>query len=61
MDSTELEGNWEQHKEELKEKFAALTNNKSFFSEERKEQMLTKYQTLLGKTREELLQIFASL
>lgn len=61
MDSVELEGNWEQQKEKLKEKFAYLTNNKSLFSEEKKEEMLDKYQAKLGKTREELLKIFQGL
>lgn len=58
MDPIEREGNWEEQKKELKEKFAALTNNKAFFSEEKKEEMLKKYQAKLGITREELLKIF---
>ena len=61
MDSIEREGNWEEQKKELKEKFAALTNNKALFSEEKKEEMLKKYQAKLGITREELLKIFQGL
>ncbi|MBG6062623.1 uncharacterized protein YjbJ (UPF0337 family) [Flavobacterium sp. CG_9.1] len=61
MDSIEQEGNWEEQKERLKEKFATLTNNKSLFSEAKKEEMLNKYQSKLGKTRDELLKIFESL
>ena len=58
MDPIEREGNWEEQKKELKEKFAALTNNKALFSEEKKEEMFKKYQAKLGITREELFKIF---
>lgn len=61
MNSNDLEGNWEQQKEKLKEKFVALTNNKSLFTETKKQEMLEKYQEKLGKTREELIVIFQSL
>lgn len=61
MNSNDLEGNWEQQKEKLKEKFVALTNNETLFSEAKKEEMLRKYQLKLGKTREELVIIFQSL
>jgi hypothetical protein len=61
MDPIEREGNWEEQKKELKEKFAALTNNKALFSEEKKEEMLKKYQAILGISREELLKIFEGL
>ncbi|RBN51331.1 MULTISPECIES: general stress protein CsbD [Flavobacterium] len=61
MDPIEREGNWEEQKKELKEKFAALTNNKALFSEEKKEEMLKKYQAILGISRAELLQIFEGL
>lgn len=61
MDPIEREGNWEEQKKELKEKFAALTNNKVLFSEEKKEEMLKKYQVILGISRAELLKIFEGL
>ncbi|QIH37490.1 general stress protein CsbD [Flavobacterium sp. Sr18] len=61
MDSIEREGNWEEQKKELKEKFAALTNNKALFSEEKKDEMLKKYQAKLGISRKELLKIFEGL
>ena len=35
MDSMELQENWEQQKEKLKEKFALLTDNISIFSEDK--------------------------
>ena len=61
MGPIEREGNWEEKKRELKEKFAALTHNKALFSEEKKEEMLKKCQAKLGITREELLKIFQGL
>ena len=61
MDSIEREGNWEEQKKELKQKFAALTNNKALFSEEKKDEMLKKYQAKLGISRKELLKIFEGL
>ena len=61
MDPIEREGNWEEQKKELKEKFAALTNNKALFSEEKKEEILKKYQAILGISRAELLKIFEGL
>jgi hypothetical protein len=61
MDPIEREGSWEEQKKELKQKFAALTNNKSLFSEEKKEEMLKKYQAILGISRAQLLQIFEGL
>ncbi len=61
MDSIERKGNWEEQKKELKEKFAALTNNKALFSEEKKEEILKKYQAILGISRAELLKIFEGL
>jgi hypothetical protein len=61
MDSIEREGNWEEQKKELKQKFAALTNNKALFSEEKKEEILKKYQVILGISRAELLKIFEGL
>ena len=61
MDSMELQENWEQQKEKLKEKFALLTDNISIFSEDKKEEMLNKCQDKLGRTREELIKIFDGL
>lgn len=58
MEPIERDGNWEEQKRVLKEKFLALTNNKKLFSEEKKEELLKKYQAKLGISREELLKIF---
>lgn len=46
MEPIERDGNWEEQKRVLKEKFLALTNNKSFFLR-KKEELLKKYQAKL--------------
>jgi uncharacterized protein YjbJ (UPF0337 family) len=47
MNSTELAGNWEEQKEKLKQKFAALTENDLFFSDGKKEEMIEKLKVKL--------------
>jgi uncharacterized protein YjbJ (UPF0337 family) len=61
MNSTELSGNWEEQKEKLKQKFAALTENDLFFSDGKKEEMIEKLKVKLGITKEELLKIIEKL
>lgn len=61
MNSIEIEGNWEEQKGKLKQKFAALTDNDLLFLEIKKEEMITSLQTKLGKTKEELYKIIKSL
>nr|WP_315207620.1 general stress protein CsbD [uncultured Flavobacterium sp.] len=61
MNSIELTGNWEEQKEKLKQKFAALTDNDLFFTEDKKEEMMGKLQIKLGKTKEEILKIIKSI
>lgn len=61
MNSTELAGNWEEQKEKLKQKFAALTENDLFFSDGKKEEMIEKLKIKLGITKEELLKIIEKL
>ncbi|CAM3933231.1 general stress protein CsbD [Flavobacterium sinopsychrotolerans] len=61
MNSTELAGNWEEQKEKLKQKFAALTENDLFFSDGKKEEMIEKLKVKLGITKEELLKIIEKL
>ena len=45
----------------LKEKFATLTDNDLMFAEGKKEEMLGRLQIKLGKSKEELHKIIASL
>ncbi len=61
MNSTEVKGTWNEQKGKLKQKFAILTDNDLMFSEGKKEEMLGKIQIKLGKTKEELHQLIASL
>ena len=61
MNSEELKGNWDEQKDKLKQKFAALTDNDVLFKEGKKEEMIARLQIKLGKTKEELLKIIAEL
>lgn len=61
MTTTEVKGNWNELKGKLKEKFATLTDDDLMFEEGKKEEMLGRLQTKLGKTKEELHKIIASL
>ncbi len=56
-----LKSSWTEKKEKLKRKFAMLTQNDLLFEEGSKDLMLSKLQIKLGKTKEELQAIIASL
>jgi len=58
---TELKGDWNEQKGKLKQKFAILTDNDLMFADGKKEEMLGKLQIKLGKTKEQLHAIIASL
>ena len=61
MNSTEMEGNWNEQKGKLKQKFAVLTDNDLMFEEGKKNEMFGKLQIALGKTKEELHRIIGDL
>jgi len=61
MNTTEVKGNWNEQKGRLMEKFAVLTDNDLMYEEGRKEEMLGKLQIKLGKTKDELAKLMASL
>lgn len=61
MNTTELKGNWNELKGKLKQKFVFLTENDLMYEEGQKEEMYGKMQIKLGKTKEELEKIVASL
>lgn len=61
MNTTELQGNWNEQKGKLKQKFALLTDNDMIFADGKKEEMLGRLQIKLGKTKEELHKIIAEL
>jgi uncharacterized protein YjbJ (UPF0337 family) len=58
---TELKGNWNEQKGKLKQKFATLTDNDLMFEEGKKDEMLGRLQIKLGKTKEQMRAIIASL
>jgi uncharacterized protein YjbJ (UPF0337 family) len=60
-DTTQLKGNWNAQKGKLKQKFAILTDNDLLFEDGKKDEMLGKLQIRLGKTKEQLHAIIASL
>ena len=53
----ELNGNWNEQKGKLKQKFATLIDNDLLFADGKKDEMLGKLQVKLGKTKEELHKI----
>jgi uncharacterized protein YjbJ (UPF0337 family) len=61
MNTTEVKGNWNEQKGKLKQQFATLTDNDLMFEEGKKDEMLGKVQIKLGKTKEEMQKIIASL
>jgi len=61
MNTTKLEGNWNEQKGKLKQQFAVLTDNDLMFEEGKKDEMLGKIQIKLGKTKEEFQKLIASL
>jgi len=61
MKSKEFTGNWVKTKGKLKQKFALLTDNDMMLEEGKKEELLGKLQIKLGKSKEELQKIIASL
>ena len=61
MNTTGIKGNWNEQKGKLKQKFAILTDDDLMLVSGKKDEMLGRLQTKLGKTKEELQKIFASL
>lgn len=58
---TELQGNWNEQKGKLKQKFAMLTENDLLFAEGKKDEMFGRLQIKLGKSKEELYRIIEGL
>ena len=61
MNTTGLKGEWNELKGKLKQKYATLTDNDFLFEEGKKDEMLGKIQTKLGKTKDEWDKIVAGL
>jgi uncharacterized protein YjbJ (UPF0337 family) len=57
----ELKGSWNELKGKLKQKFAILTDSDVLLIEGKQDEMLGRLQIKLGKTKEEVQKIIASL
>jgi uncharacterized protein YjbJ (UPF0337 family) len=58
---TGLEGNWNEIKGKLKQKFATLTDNDVLLVEGKQDELLGRLQIKLGKTKEEIHTILGDL
>ena len=61
MNKTQVKGSWNEKKGKLKQKFAILTDNDLLFEEGKKDEMWGKLQIKLGKTKEEIEKLIASI
>ena len=59
--SKEMEGNWEQLKGKLKQKYAELTDDDLMFAEGKEDEMYGRLQQKLGKTKEEIQTLISGL
>jgi uncharacterized protein YjbJ (UPF0337 family) len=51
---TELKANWAEIKEKLKQKFGMLTESDLLLNEGKQDELLTRLQTKLGRTKDEI-------
>jgi len=58
---TGLEGNWNEIKGKLKQKYATLTDNDLLLLEGKQDELLGRLQVKLGKTKEEIHAILGDL
>jgi uncharacterized protein YjbJ (UPF0337 family) len=61
MNTIDAKGSWNEQKGKLKQRFAMLTDNDLMFAEGKKDEMIGRLQIKLGKTKEEILKVIASL
>jgi len=61
MNTQEIEGNWNEQKGKLKQKFADLTDNDLMLLDGKKDEIIGRLQMKFGKTEEELQKIMATL
>lgn len=61
MNTTEINGSWEELKGKLKQKFAKITDNDLLYIDGKKEEMMGRLQIKLGKSKEELRVIIKNL
>jgi uncharacterized protein YjbJ (UPF0337 family) len=58
---TELEGNWDEIKGKLKQRFALLKDDDLLFLEGKQEELFGRLQAKLGKTKEEVQKLISGL
>ena len=58
---TEFNGNWNETKGKLKQRFAMLTDNDVLLIDGKQDELLGRLQTKLGKTKEEIHKIISEL
>jgi len=58
---SQLQGNWNETKGKLKQKFAMLTDNDLLLLEGKQDELIGRLQNKLGKTKEEIHTIIAAL
>lgn len=56
--STELQGNWDEFKGKLKQKYAELTDDDLTYEEGKDDEMWGKLEQKLGKAKKEILSLF---
>ena len=61
MNITEIKGNWNEKKGKLMQKYAMLTENDLLLVEGKEEELFGKLQINLGKSKEELQKLIASI
>jgi uncharacterized protein YjbJ (UPF0337 family) len=61
MNKLELFGNWNILKGKLKERFAVLTDDDLLYIKGKEDELIGRVQRKLGKTKRELLKLFAQL
>ncbi|PRZ20672.1 CsbD family protein [Flavobacterium granuli] len=61
MKNENLKQTWKEQKEHLKQKFASLTDTDLLFLQGKEDEMMTKLQIKLGKTKKELYKIINTL
>ena len=61
MNDLTIKGNWNKIKGKLKQKYSDLTDDDLTFQEGKEEELYGRLQTKLGKTKDEIKEIVASL
>lgn len=56
--STELQGNWDEFKGKLKQKYADLTDDDVTYEEGKEDEMWGRLEQKLGKAKKEILSLF---